>query len=44
MCTEPVAPDGDWFKDFGSFKLAGHGEKPSTFLTDDMVPYGKQIK
>ena len=24
--SEPLAPDGDWYKDFGSFKLCGSGE------------------
>jgi hypothetical protein len=23
---EPIAPNGDWYKDFGSFKLCGSGE------------------
>jgi hypothetical protein len=23
--TEPEAPDGEWFKDFGSFKVCGEG-------------------
>jgi hypothetical protein len=25
-------PDGDWYKDFGTFKLCGTGKFPSTFL------------
>jgi len=24
--AEPKGPDGDWYKDFGSFKLCGSGE------------------
>ena len=30
--TSPGAPDGLWFKDFGSFKLCGEGCRPLTFL------------
>jgi len=41
--SEPLAPDGEWYKDFGSFKLCGSGENPKTFLTKDMKPYGKRI-
>jgi hypothetical protein len=28
----PEAPDGRWYKDFGSFKLCGEGQHPKTFL------------
>lgn len=24
--SEPLAPEGDWYKDFGSFKICGKGE------------------
>jgi hypothetical protein len=27
--SEPYAPDGDWYKDFGSFKVCGSGEYPN---------------
>ena len=30
--TQPAVPEGDWFKDFGSFKLCGSGPLPKTFL------------
>lgn len=30
--SQPDAPEGDWFKDFGSFKICGHGSLPKTFL------------
>jgi hypothetical protein len=30
--TEPEAPDGPWYKDFGSFKICGEGKYPKTFL------------
>jgi hypothetical protein len=29
---DPDVPEGDWYKDFGSFKLCGTGKFPSTFL------------
>jgi hypothetical protein len=41
--SEPYAPDGDWYKDFGSFKLCGSGEHPRTVLTKDMKAFGKEI-
>jgi len=30
--SEPEAPAGPWYKDFGSFKICGEGELPKTFL------------
>jgi hypothetical protein len=30
--SEPDAPEGEWFKDFGSFKICGEGRFPKTFL------------
>jgi hypothetical protein len=41
--SEPLAPDGDWYKDFGAFVLCGLGEYPRTVLTKGMKPYGKPI-
>jgi hypothetical protein len=38
--TEPVAPDGDWYKDFGSFILCGSGRFPKTVLEKGMKPFG----
>jgi hypothetical protein len=40
----PNAPDGDWYKDFGSFKLCGTGELPKTVLAKDMTPFGDEIE
>jgi len=42
--SEPFAPDGDWYKDFGSFKLCGSGEYPRTVLTKSMTAFGKAIE
>jgi hypothetical protein len=42
--AEPQAPDGDWYKDFGSFKLCGSDEYPKTFPIKGMKPWGEEIK
>jgi hypothetical protein len=41
--TSPVAPDGDWYKDFGSFVLCGSGMFPKTVLDKGMKPFGRPI-
>lgn len=40
----PNVPEGDWYKDFGTFKLAGRGPIVLTFLTPDQVGYGTEIR
>lgn len=40
----PEAPDGLWFKDFGSFKLCGDGALPKTFLLRGQPARGTEIK
>jgi hypothetical protein len=40
----PEAPDGRWYKDFGSFKLCGEGQYPKTFLLKGQVANGKVIE
>jgi hypothetical protein len=30
--TKPEVPGGDWYGDFGSFKICGHGSYPKTLL------------
>jgi hypothetical protein len=40
----PWAPEGDWYKDFGSFKLCGSGEFPKTVLSKSMKPFGQKIE
>jgi hypothetical protein len=30
--TRPHVPEGDWYNDFGSFKICGSGSYPKTFL------------
>ena len=41
--TDPEAPEGNWWKDFGSFKLCGTAELPKTILLPHMIPYGEEI-
>ena len=41
--TEPDAPERDWFKDFGSFKICGEGKYPKTFLLRDQLAKGEKL-
>ncbi len=41
--TRPEVPDGDWYKDFGSFKLCGSGKLPKTFLLRGQAAAGKEL-
>ena len=41
--TGPVAPAGDWYKDFGSFILCGTGQFPKTVLENGMKPFGNPV-
>ncbi len=41
--TRPQAPEGDWFKDFGSYILAGTGPYPKTVLTPGMKVWGTKL-
>lgn len=41
--SEPDAPDGLWFKDFGSFKICCEGKFPKTFLLKGQPARGKGI-
>ena len=40
---DPDVPDGDWYKDFGTFKLCGTGRFPSTFLMRGQPARGKRL-
>jgi hypothetical protein len=42
--SKPQAPEGDWYKDFGSFKLCGSGEYPLTALAKGMAAFGTRIE
>ena len=41
--TGPVAPAGDWYKDFGSFILSGTGQFPKTVLEKGMKPFWNPV-
>jgi len=41
--SEPEAPDGPWYKDFGSFKICGEGELPKIFLLKGQAAKGKSL-
>jgi hypothetical protein len=41
--SEPDAPEGQWFKDFGSFKICGEGKYPKTFLLRSQIAKGKKL-
>ena len=41
--TRPEVPDGDWYKDFGSFKICGSGSYPKTFLVRWQAVKGKAL-
>ena len=39
----PEVPEGDWYKDFGSFKICGHGAYPKTFLLRGQAAKGQAL-
>jgi hypothetical protein len=41
--TRPEVPGGDWYKDFGSFKICGRGSYPKTFLLRSQAAKGEAI-
>jgi len=41
--SEPEAPAGDWYKDFGSFKVCGRGTYPKTFLLRGQPAKGQEL-
>ena len=41
--SEPEAPDGLWYKDFGSFKICGEGQYPKTFLLHGQPAKGRPL-
>ena len=41
--TDPEVPEGLWWKDFGTFKLAGEGRYPKTFLTQHQSAVGRKL-
>ena len=41
--SKPEVPAGDWYKDFGSFKICGNGSLPKTFLLRGQAAKGKAV-
>lgn len=41
--SEPEAPAGPWYKDFGSFKICGEGKFPKTFLLKGQAARGELL-
>jgi hypothetical protein len=41
--SRPDAPDGPWYKDFGSFKICGEGKFPKTFLLRTQPAKGQRL-
>ena len=42
--SKPEVPEGDWYKDFGSFTICGQGRFPKTFLLRGQVAKGDSIE
>jgi len=41
--TQPEVPEGEWYKDFGSFKICGRGSHPRTFLLRGQAAKGEAL-
>jgi hypothetical protein len=41
--SEPDAPEGEWYKDLGSFKICGEGKFPKTFLMKGQAARGRAL-
>jgi hypothetical protein len=43
IASQPEVPEGDWYKDFGTFKICGEGKFPKTFLLKGQAARGKAL-
>ena len=43
LAQGPDVPEGDWFKDFASFKICGRGSLPKTFLLRGQAAKGEAL-
>jgi hypothetical protein len=43
ITAQPEVPDGDWYKDFGSFKICGRGSYSKAFLLRSQAAKGKAL-
>jgi hypothetical protein len=41
--SHPQVPAGEWYKDFGSFKICGEGAYPKTFLLAGQTARGQGL-
>jgi len=41
--SHPEVPEGDWHKNFGSFKICGRGPYPKTFLSSGQAAKGQSL-
>jgi hypothetical protein len=41
--SEPDAPEGIWFRDFGTFKICGEGRFPKAFLLAGQPAKGQKL-
>ncbi len=41
--SNPEVPEGDWYEDFGSFKICGNGSLPQTFLLPGQAAQGEAV-
>ncbi len=41
--SQPEVPEGDCYKDFGSFKICSHGSYPKTFLLRGPAAKGEAL-
>ncbi len=41
--SNPLVPEGEWYKDFGSFKIGGEGSYPKTFLLSGQPAKGESV-
>jgi hypothetical protein len=44
LATEPVVPDGKWFKRFPGMTVCGEGELIRTFLQTGQAAVGQELK
>jgi len=42
--SRPEVPEGDWYKDFGSFKICGRDSYPKTFLLPGQAAKGAALR
>jgi hypothetical protein len=43
IASQPEVPEGEWYKDFGSFKIGGEGRLPKTFLLKGQAARGQAL-